>query len=74
MTREPGQIRHQTGSARGHAAIAVGRPGVVSWNEDGALLALLVLTVPDGAAGRLTEITAVAQPAELALTDLPAPE
>nr|BFD83679.1 hypothetical protein StreXyl84_30800 [Streptomyces sp. Xyl84] len=67
----PARARVAGGAARGQAAIVGGRSGVVSWNEDGAPLALLVLTVADG--GRITEITAVAGPAALALVDLPDP-
>ncbi|MFF8446830.1 hypothetical protein ACF06Q_03930 [Streptomyces leeuwenhoekii] len=44
------------------------RPGVISWNEDGTPLSPLVFTVADG---HNTEITAVVDPARLALTDLP---
>ncbi|MFE8992310.1 hypothetical protein ACFYMI_31655 [Streptomyces collinus] len=55
-------------AARGHAAIVDGRPGVISWNEDGTPLSLLVFTVADG---HITEITAVVDPAKLALMDLP---
>ncbi|MGW7286844.1 sigma-70 family RNA polymerase sigma factor [Streptomyces sp. NPDC054847] len=58
------------GAARGHAAIVNGRPGVISWNEDGTPLAVLAFTVADG---RITEITAVVDPAELALMGLPDP-
>ncbi|MET7642557.1 sigma-70 family RNA polymerase sigma factor [Streptomyces sp. NPDC005426] len=57
-------------AARGHAATVNGRPGVISWSEDGTPLSLLVFTVVDG---RVTEITAVIDPAELALLDLPYP-
>ncbi|MBY8864421.1 sigma-70 family RNA polymerase sigma factor [Streptomyces sennicomposti] len=55
-------------AARGHAAIIDGRPGVISWNEHGAPLSLLVFTVADG---RITELIAVVDPAELALMNLP---
>ncbi|WP_326581874.1 sigma-70 family RNA polymerase sigma factor [Streptomyces sp. NBC_00481] len=57
-------------AARGHAATVYGRPGVISWSEDGTPLSLLAFTVADG---RITEITAVVDPAELALMDLPDP-
>ena len=57
-------------AARGHAAIVNGRPGVISWSEDGTPLSLLVFTVTDG---HITEITAEVDPAELALMDLPDP-
>ncbi|MFF5721494.1 sigma-70 family RNA polymerase sigma factor [Streptomyces buecherae] len=58
------------GAARGHAATVNGLPGVVSWHEDGTPLALLAFTVADG---RITDITAVVDPATLALLDLPRP-
>ncbi|MFF9111999.1 sigma-70 family RNA polymerase sigma factor [Streptomyces sp. NPDC014805] len=57
-------------AARGHAAIVNGRPGVISWDQDGTPLSLLVFTVADG---HITEITAVVDPEELAHMDLPAP-
>ncbi|TDC86134.1 sigma-70 family RNA polymerase sigma factor [Micromonospora sp. KC606] len=57
-------------AARGHAATVNGRPGVISWNEDGTPLSLLAFTVANG---RITEITAVIDPAKLALIDLPDP-
>ncbi|MET9353760.1 sigma-70 family RNA polymerase sigma factor [Streptomyces sp. NPDC006617] len=58
------------GAARGHAAIVNGRPGVLSWSKDGSPLSLLAFTVTDG---RITEITALVDPAELARMDLPSP-
>ncbi|MFK4693586.1 sigma-70 family RNA polymerase sigma factor [Streptomyces pristinaespiralis] len=58
------------GAARGHAATVDGRPGVISWSEDGTPLSLLAFTVADG---RIREITAVVDPAQLALMDLPDP-
>jgi RNA polymerase sigma-70 factor (ECF subfamily) len=58
------------GAARGHSATVDGRPGVISWSEDGTPLSLLAFTVADG---RITEITAVVDPARLALMDLPDP-
>ncbi|MEU9607436.1 hypothetical protein [Streptomyces sp. NPDC048057] len=57
-------------AARGQAATVNGRPGALSWNEDGAPLSLLAFTVTDG---RITEITALVDPAKLALMDLPTP-
>ncbi|MFG3703988.1 sigma-70 family RNA polymerase sigma factor [Micromonospora sp. NPDC047670] len=57
-------------AARGHAATVNGRPGVISWNENGTPLSVLAFTVADG---RITEITAVIDPAKLALIDLPDP-
>jgi RNA polymerase sigma-70 factor (ECF subfamily) len=64
------RARVAAGAARGHAATVNGLPGVISWSEDGTPLALLAFTVTDG---RITEITAVTDPAELALMDLPEP-
>jgi RNA polymerase sigma-70 factor (ECF subfamily) len=57
-------------AARGRAARINGRPGVISWSEDGTPLSLLVFTV---AGGHITEITAVVDPAKLALMGLPDP-
>jgi RNA polymerase sigma-70 factor (ECF subfamily) len=57
-------------TARGHAATVNGRPGVISWSEDGTPLSLLAFTVADG---WITEITAVVDPVRLALMDLPDP-
>ncbi|MEU3490969.1 hypothetical protein [Streptomyces massasporeus] len=58
-------------AARGRAVTVNGRPGVISWNEDGAPLSLLAFTVADGL---ITEITAVVEPAELALLPMPLPD
>ncbi|MDX3533738.1 hypothetical protein PV721_05035 [Streptomyces sp. MB09-01] len=69
-TEVAGRARVAGGAAHGHAATGDGRPGVIAWNEDGAPLSLLVFTVAEG---RITEITAVVDPAELALMDLPDP-
>ncbi|MFF2535281.1 sigma-70 family RNA polymerase sigma factor [Streptomyces cyaneofuscatus] len=57
-------------AARGHAVTVNGRPGVISWSEDGTPLSLLAFTVADG---RITGITALIDPARLALMDLPHP-
>ncbi|MFE0893481.1 hypothetical protein ACFW4Q_31110 [Streptomyces rochei] len=57
-------------AAQGHAAIVNGRPGVISWSEDGTPLSLIVYTVADG---HITEITAVVDPTKLAIMDLPDP-
>ncbi|WP_432753933.1 sigma-70 family RNA polymerase sigma factor [Streptomyces sp. JL2001] len=57
-------------AARGHGATVNGRPGVISWDQDGNPLSLLTFTVADG---RITELTAVVDPAELALMNLPDP-
>ncbi|MFJ2774578.1 sigma-70 family RNA polymerase sigma factor [Streptomyces sp. NPDC087300] len=57
-------------AASGRAAIVNGLPGVLSWSEAGTPLSVLAFTVVDG---RITEITAMVDPAKLALMDLPAP-
>ncbi|MFC0844246.1 sigma-70 family RNA polymerase sigma factor [Streptomyces noboritoensis] len=59
-----------TAAVRGRAVLVNGLPGVLSWHEDGTPLTLLSFTVTDG---RITEITAVVDPAKLALMDLPGP-
>ncbi|MFE0803348.1 sigma-70 family RNA polymerase sigma factor [Streptomyces sp. NPDC058812] len=64
------RARLARGGARAHAATVDGRPGVISWSADGTPLSLLDFTVADG---RITAITAVVDPAELALMDLPGP-
>lgn len=64
------RARLAAGAARGHAATVDGRPGVLSWNEDGTPRSLLVFTVGEG---RITAITAVVDPAVLARMDLPEP-
>lgn len=69
-TEVAGRARVAGGAVHGHAATVDGRPDVIAWNEDGTPLSLLVFTV---AHGRITAITAVADPAELALMDLPDP-
>jgi RNA polymerase sigma-70 factor (ECF subfamily) len=55
----------------GRAAFVNGLPGVISWREDGSPLSVLAFTVVDG---RITAITAVADPARLASMNLPVPE
>ncbi|MER6347708.1 sigma-70 family RNA polymerase sigma factor [Streptomyces sp. NPDC001595] len=57
-------------AARARTATVNGRPGLISWSEDGTPLSLLAFTVTDG---RVTAVTAVTDPAALALMDLPAP-
>jgi RNA polymerase sigma-70 factor (ECF subfamily) len=57
-------------AARARAALVDGRPGVLSWGEDGSPLSLLIFTVDDGC---ITDITALVDPAQLALMDLPDP-
>ncbi|MFJ9982286.1 sigma-70 family RNA polymerase sigma factor family protein [Streptomyces cyaneofuscatus] len=57
-------------AARGHTVTVNGRPGVISWSEDGTPLSLLAFTVADG---RITGITALIVPGRLALMDLPHP-
>ncbi|MGW5124582.1 sigma-70 family RNA polymerase sigma factor [Streptomyces sp. NPDC004069] len=64
------RARMAGGAARGYAVTVNGRPGVISWSEDGTPLSLLAFTVADG---RITEITAVIDPAKLALMNLPDP-
>ncbi|WP_329403772.1 sigma-70 family RNA polymerase sigma factor [Streptomyces melanogenes] len=59
-----------TAAVRGCAVLVNGLPGVLSWREDGTPLTLLAFTVADG---RITEISAVVDPAKLALMDLPDP-
>ncbi|MFI8931633.1 sigma-70 family RNA polymerase sigma factor [Streptomyces sp. NPDC053474] len=58
-------------AAHGRTVTVNGRPGVLSWNQDGTPAALLAFTVTDG---RITAIAAVVDPAHLALMDLPEPE
>ncbi|GLX19554.1 sigma-70 family RNA polymerase sigma factor [Streptomyces lavendulae] len=57
-------------ATRGRAVLVNGSPGVLSWHADGSPLSLLAFTVTDG---RITHITAVTDPAKLALADLPDP-
>jgi RNA polymerase sigma factor (sigma-70 family) len=57
-------------AARGQAALVNGRPGVVSWREDGTPLSVLAFTVVNG---RITAIAAVVDPAELGRMRLPDP-
>ncbi|WAZ26234.1 sigma-70 family RNA polymerase sigma factor [Streptomyces cinnabarinus] len=55
----------------GRAALVNGLPGIISWHEDGTPLSVLAFTIADD---RITEITAVVDPAKLARLDIPAPE
>ncbi|MCW3818046.1 sigma-70 family RNA polymerase sigma factor [Micromonospora sp. DR5-3] len=57
-------------AALGRAASVNGLPGVVSWREDGTPVSILAFTVVHG---RITDITALVDPAKLALVDLPDP-
>ncbi|MEU6393858.1 sigma-70 family RNA polymerase sigma factor [Streptomyces sp. NPDC046939] len=57
-------------ATRGRPVLVNGLPGVVSWNEEGQPLSVLAFTVSDG---RITRISAVVDPAKLALVDLPDP-
>jgi RNA polymerase sigma factor (sigma-70 family) len=57
-------------AARARAVLVNGRPGIVSWREDGAPLSVIAFTVVDG---RIAGIAAVTDPARLASTDLPDP-
>ncbi|WP_432851686.1 sigma-70 family RNA polymerase sigma factor [Amycolatopsis sp. CA-161197] len=49
-------------AATGRDVLVAGRPGVVSLDEDGTVVALLAFTVVDG---RITELTVVTDPAKL---------
>jgi RNA polymerase sigma factor (sigma-70 family) len=60
-----------TAAVRGRAVLVDGRPGMVSWGADGAPFSVIAFTVVDG---RITDITAVTDPARLASMDLPDPE
>ncbi|MEU4345830.1 sigma-70 family RNA polymerase sigma factor [Streptomyces sp. NPDC023838] len=55
-------------TVRGRAVFVNGLPGILSWREDGTPLTLLAFTVANG---RITEITAVVDPAKLAVMELP---
>ncbi|MGH4033069.1 sigma-70 family RNA polymerase sigma factor [Actinomycetota bacterium Odt1-20B] len=57
-------------ATRGRAVLVDGLPGVLSLHEDGTPLAVVAFTVVDA---RITGITAVVDPAKLALMVLPAP-
>jgi RNA polymerase sigma factor (sigma-70 family) len=65
------QLRLSTSVGRGRPVFVNGRPGIVSWREDGTPLAVVMFTVVDG---RIASITAVIDPAKLASMDLPEPE
>ncbi|MFJ9694095.1 sigma-70 family RNA polymerase sigma factor [Kitasatospora sp. NPDC101183] len=72
-----GATKVATGAKLGAAAAGVGLPvivnglpGIVSWNEDGTPRSVIAFTVTGG---RITAITAVVDPAKLALADLPDP-
>ncbi|MEU9038822.1 sigma-70 family RNA polymerase sigma factor [Streptomyces sp. NPDC048352] len=70
-TKVAAGARTAAGAAtRGRAALVGGLPGVVSWSGDGSPLSVLAFTVVDG---RISDITAVTDPAKLALMDLPDP-
>ncbi len=57
-------------ATRGRAVLVDGRPGIVSWGEDGAPLSIMAFTVVDG---RITGIAVVSDPDRLAAMDLPVP-
>ncbi|MFI8951543.1 sigma-70 family RNA polymerase sigma factor [Streptomyces sp. NPDC053750] len=57
-------------AARGRAVLVDGRPGIVSWREDGSPLSVMAFTVTNG---RITGITVVVDPAGLAAMELPGP-
>lgn len=69
-TEAASRARTAGSAARGYMAAVNGRPGVIARNEDGTPPSLLAFTVTDGL---ITGITAVVDPAELALMDLPDP-
>ncbi|MFI8891304.1 sigma-70 family RNA polymerase sigma factor [Streptomyces paradoxus] len=57
-------------AAQGRAALVDGRPGIISWREDGSPLSVVAFTVVDG---RITDMTVVIDQARLALMKLPDP-
>jgi RNA polymerase sigma-70 factor (ECF subfamily) len=57
-------------AAQGRAAMVNGRPGIISWRDDGTPLSVVAFTVVDG---RITDMTVVIDPARLALMNLPDP-
>jgi RNA polymerase sigma factor (sigma-70 family) len=57
-------------AVRGRAVLVNGLPGIMSWRADGTPLSVIAFTVVDG---RIIAITAVTDPAKLALIDLPGP-
>ncbi|MEU2542727.1 sigma-70 family RNA polymerase sigma factor [Streptomyces iakyrus] len=57
-------------AAQGRAAIVDGRPGIISWRDDGTPLSVVAFIVVDG---RITDMTVVIDPARLALMNLPHP-
>ncbi|TVT24155.1 sigma-70 family RNA polymerase sigma factor [Amycolatopsis rhizosphaerae] len=54
-------------AGQGRMVLVGGRPGIVSWREDGTPLSVISFTVTDG---RITTIALVTDPARLALMDL----
>ncbi|MEU3312408.1 sigma-70 family RNA polymerase sigma factor [Streptomyces sp. NPDC006662] len=58
------------GAGPRRTALVNGQPGVVSWDEDGSPLSVLAFTV---VGGRISGITAVTDPAKLALMEVPDP-
>jgi RNA polymerase sigma-70 factor (ECF subfamily) len=70
-TKIAANARMFSGVAVRHQKVLVnGRPGFVSWREDGTPLSVLAFTVADG---RIAGIWAVIDPARLASMDLPRP-
>ncbi|GAB3118592.1 sigma-70 family RNA polymerase sigma factor [Streptomyces calidiresistens] len=57
-------------AVRGREVLVGGRPGILSWREDGTPLSVLAFTVVEG---RITVIDVVADPAALAAMNLPSP-
>ena len=57
-------------AVRGRDVLVDGRPGIVSWREDGVPLSVMAFTVVDG---RIIDIAVVTDPATLASMGLPNP-
>ncbi|MBB5897865.1 sigma-70 family RNA polymerase sigma factor [Kutzneria kofuensis] len=57
-------------AARGRAVLVDGRPGIVSWREDGSPLSVVSFTVVDG---RVAGIAILTDPVRLGSMDLPSP-
>lgn len=60
-----------SGANRLRAVLVNGRPGVVTWREDGTPLAVVAFSIAES---RITAITVVSDPVMLASLDLPDPE
>ena len=57
-------------AARARAVLVNGRPGIVSWNQDGTPLSVMAFTV---VGDRIAEMTVLTDPDELASMPLPEP-